>query len=53
LGVRRVTVGGSIARAMYRHLLSAARELADRGTFSYADDQLPQSDLNDLFQPRT
>ncbi|NUP37200.1 MAG: isocitrate lyase/phosphoenolpyruvate mutase family protein, partial [Streptomyces sp.] len=29
LGVRRVTVGGSIARAMYRHLLSAARELAD------------------------
>ncbi|MGW1751356.1 isocitrate lyase/PEP mutase family protein [Streptomyces sp. NPDC002092] len=53
LGVRRVTVGGSIARAMYRHLLSAARELADRGTFSYADDQLPQSDLNDLFQRRT
>ncbi|MGW2566248.1 isocitrate lyase/PEP mutase family protein [Streptomyces sp. NPDC001537] len=53
LGVRRVTVGGSIARAMYRHMLSAARELADRGTFSYADDQLPQSDLNDLFQRRT
>ena len=52
LGVRRVTVGGSIARAMYRHLLSAARELADRGTFSYADDQIPQSDLNQLFQPR-
>ncbi|RPF31443.1 isocitrate lyase/phosphoenolpyruvate mutase family protein [Streptomyces sp. TLI_185] len=52
LGVRRVTVGGSIARAMYRHLLSAARELADRGTFSYADDQIPQSDLNDLFQAR-
>ncbi|MER6417784.1 isocitrate lyase/phosphoenolpyruvate mutase family protein [Streptomyces sp. NPDC001137] len=52
LGVRRVTVGGSIARAMYRRLLSAARELADRGTFSYADDQIPQSDLNDLFQPR-
>ena len=52
LGVRRVSVGGSIARAMYRHLLSAARELADRGTFSYADDQLPQSELNDLFQAR-
>ncbi|MEV7891415.1 isocitrate lyase/PEP mutase family protein [Streptomyces sp. NPDC002817] len=50
LGVRRVTVGGSIARAMYRHLLDAARELADRGTFSYADDQLAQTDLNDLFR---
>lgn len=50
LGVRRVTVGGSIARAMYRHLLEAARELADRGTFSYAADQLSQAELNDLFR---
>jgi 2-methylisocitrate lyase-like PEP mutase family enzyme len=50
LGVRRVTVGGSIARAMYRHLLDAARELAERGTFTYADGQLPQNELNDLFR---
>jgi 2-methylisocitrate lyase-like PEP mutase family enzyme len=50
LGVRRVTVGGSIARAMYRHLLRAAKELAEQGTFSYADDQLSQTDLNDLFR---
>jgi 2-methylisocitrate lyase-like PEP mutase family enzyme len=50
LGVRRVTVGGSIARAMYRHLRDAARELAERGTFSYADHQLSQTDLNDLFR---
>lgn len=52
LGVRRVTVGGSIARAMYRHLLRAAWELAEQGTFSYADDQLPQTELNDLFRQR-
>jgi 2-methylisocitrate lyase-like PEP mutase family enzyme len=50
LGVRRVTVGGSLARAMYRHLLDAARELADRGTFSYAEDQISQTDLNQLFR---
>jgi 2-methylisocitrate lyase-like PEP mutase family enzyme len=49
LGVRRVTVGGSIARAMYGHLLRAARELAENGTFSYADAQIPQSELNALF----
>jgi 2-methylisocitrate lyase-like PEP mutase family enzyme len=49
LGVRRVTVGGSIARAMYRHLLDAARELATRGTFTYAQNQIPQATLNDLF----
>jgi 2-methylisocitrate lyase-like PEP mutase family enzyme len=51
LGVRRVTVGGSIARAMYRHLLDAAKELAETGTFSYAANQLSQNDLNDLFTP--
>ncbi|MEU5313395.1 isocitrate lyase/phosphoenolpyruvate mutase family protein [Streptomyces sp. NPDC021562] len=50
LGVRRVTVGGSIARTMYAQLLGAARELAERGTFSYAEAQLPQSDLNELFR---
>ncbi|MEU1163940.1 isocitrate lyase/phosphoenolpyruvate mutase family protein [Streptomyces sp. NPDC005921] len=49
LGVRRVTVGGSIARAMYARLLGAARELADRGTFSYAENQISQTDLNELF----
>ncbi|MGI5176802.1 isocitrate lyase/PEP mutase family protein [Dactylosporangium sp. CA-152071] len=50
LGVRRVTVGGSVARAMYHHLRRAARELAEHGTFTYADTQLSQSDLNDLFR---
>lgn len=50
LGVRRVTVGGSIARAMYAQLLGAAKELADRGTFSYAEHQIPQPELNELFR---
>jgi 2-methylisocitrate lyase-like PEP mutase family enzyme len=49
LGVRRVTVGGSIARAIYRHLLDAARELATQGTFTYARDQIPQGSLNEMF----
>jgi 2-methylisocitrate lyase-like PEP mutase family enzyme len=50
LGVRRVTVGGSIARAMYRHLLDAAHELVERGTFSYADRQISARELNALFR---
>ncbi|MES5824131.1 isocitrate lyase/phosphoenolpyruvate mutase family protein [Streptomyces sp. RG80] len=50
LGVRRVTVGGSIARAMYRQLLDVARELKEQGTFSYAAGQIAQADLNDLFR---
>ena len=49
LGVRRVTVGGSMARAMYHHLLAAARELAEHGTFGYASDQIPHGTLNETF----
>lgn len=49
LGVRRISVGGSIARAMYRHLLDAAQELANQGTFTYARNQIPQATLNELF----
>jgi len=52
LGVRRVTVGGSLARSLYEHLRRAAIELRDLGTFSYADQQVPQSELNAIFGPR-
>lgn len=51
LGVRRVTVGGSIARTAYGHILRAARELADQGTFTYADAQVPHGTLNEIFRP--
>jgi 2-methylisocitrate lyase-like PEP mutase family enzyme len=51
LGVRRVTVGGSIVRALYGHLRRAARELHDQGTFTYADQQIPQAELNAIFSP--
>jgi 2-methylisocitrate lyase-like PEP mutase family enzyme len=34
LGVRRISVGGTLARAAWGGVLSAARELADEGTFS-------------------
>ncbi|MFC7243766.1 hypothetical protein ACFQO7_14950 [Catellatospora aurea] len=37
-------------RSVYRRLLDAARELADQGTFTYADDQVGQNDLNDIFR---
>jgi len=50
LGVRRVTVGGSLIRAMYGHLRRAADELRNSGTFSYAEDQIPHTALNDVFR---
>ena len=48
-GVKRVTLGGSLARAALGLVSRAARELRDEGTIGYARGQLAQSDLNTLF----
>jgi 2-methylisocitrate lyase-like PEP mutase family enzyme len=53
LGVRRVTIGGSLARAMYHHMRQAAREMMELGTFHFADQQVAHGELNDIFAPRT
>lgn len=42
-GVRRVSVGGSFARAALGGLMRAAEEVRTTGTFTYADDVLPGS----------
>ena len=34
LGVRRISVGGTLARTAWRGFLQAAREIADGGTFT-------------------
>ena len=34
LGVRRISVGGALARAAWTGFLGAAREIAERGTFA-------------------
>jgi len=52
LGVKRVSVGGSLARAALAALMKAARELHEHGTFSYAADALPHGELNKLFAAR-
>ena len=38
LGVRRISVGGTLARTAWRGFLQAAREIADRGTFAVFED---------------
>jgi 2-methylisocitrate lyase-like PEP mutase family enzyme len=52
-GVVRVSVGGSIARSALGFVRSCAQELRDRGTSSYADSQIPQGELNNLFARRS
>lgn len=50
LGVRRISIGGSLARSMYYHMRNAAQEIFNDGTFSYANEQIPQNELNDIFE---
>lgn len=53
LGVKRVSVGGSLARSALAGFMRAARELAEHGTFAYAGEAMPHGDLNRLFADRT
>ncbi|MGH9595581.1 MAG: isocitrate lyase/PEP mutase family protein [Edaphobacter sp.] len=43
-GVKRLSVGGSFARAALGAFVRAAREVKDKGTFTYAKDALPHAD---------
>jgi 2-methylisocitrate lyase-like PEP mutase family enzyme len=45
VGVKRISVGGSFARAALGALVRAAREVKEKGTFSYAADALPSAEV--------
>ena len=49
MGVRRVSVGGSLARAALGAFLRAAHEIRDQGTFNYTKDAASGNELNQLF----
>ena len=51
LGVRRVSVGGGMARAAWGGFIHAARTLADEGRFDGFADAAPGSELNAFFRP--
>lgn len=52
LGVRRISVGGSLARTAWAAFLNAAREIAGQGTFGAFNEAAPSSQLNALFAHR-
>ena len=47
-GVKRVSVGGSFARAALGALLRAAREVKDHGTFGYAADAVSHAEVSEF-----
>ena len=49
LGARRISVGGGLARAAWGGFLRAAREIAERGTFTALADAVPFPDIDGAF----
>jgi methylisocitrate lyase len=51
LGVRRISVGGALARAAWGGFLSAAREIAEHGTFAGLAAAVPFAQIEEAFLP--
>ena len=49
LGVRRVSVGGSLARTAWAGFMRSAREMAEKGTFTELAKGHPGGELNKMF----
>ena len=49
LGVRRISVGGALARTAWGGFLRAAREIAHEGSFAALGDAVPFAEINGLF----
>ena len=50
LGVKRVSLGSSLARAAYGAFLQAAREVKEEGTFDFARTAVPYAEINAMFK---
>jgi 2-methylisocitrate lyase-like PEP mutase family enzyme len=48
-GVRRISVGGALARAAWAGFLGAAQEIAEQGTFTGLARAVPFADINQRF----
>jgi methylisocitrate lyase len=52
LGVRRISVGGALARAAWTGAVQAAAEIAERGTFTALAAAIPSAELQKRFAGR-
>ena len=51
MGVRRISVGGALARAAWTGFLEAAREIAASGTFAALGGAATFAEINEAFRP--
>ena len=49
LGVRRISVGGSLARMAWAGFMKASKQMAEKGTFSEFANGYPGGELNKMF----
>jgi 2-methylisocitrate lyase-like PEP mutase family enzyme len=49
LGVKRVSLGSTLARVAYGGFLRAAEEIAQKGSFKFAEGTVPYATINGLF----
>jgi 2-methylisocitrate lyase-like PEP mutase family enzyme len=49
IGVRRISVGGALARTAWTGFLEAAKEIAEQGTFTALGRAVPFAEINGLF----
>ncbi|MEO8337295.1 MAG: isocitrate lyase/phosphoenolpyruvate mutase family protein [bacterium] len=49
IGVRRISVGGALARAAWTSFMESAKEIAESGTFSGLSRAMPGIDLDGMF----
>lgn len=52
LGVRRISVGGALARAAWAGFARAAQEIHERGSFTSFVDAMPFGELTEMFSQR-
>lgn len=52
LGVRRISIGGALARTAWHGFLQAARQIAEQGSFAGLAAGTPAAELNALFADR-
>src|SRR5262245_19363939 len=49
-GVRRISVGGALARSAWAGFLGAAKEISEHGTFTRLEGGVPFADMNKFFE---
>ncbi len=48
--MKRISVGGALSRLALAAFMKGAREMAERGAFTWMRDTVPSKDLKDVFR---